>query len=228
MAGSFTVRWAVPDDALGIAAVKAAAWPGEASEAAHIAAVIRQPGRATLVAIENGRVLGFVDGFLTSALAGVRRWEVDLLAVHPDHRRRGIGRALVTVCTDAGRAAGAALARALIQLDNVGSQNTFARCGYQVNGAVCRLFVSTSGGASGPTPPPDAHLIPVVTLNYRGLWIEGKLSAAGFEAARAVRARFGLNLVGAAIPLAEIEALRAAHGAGFRAVGDYQWWRRAL
>ena len=228
MTGSFAVRRAVPDDAPGIAAVKAAAWPGEASQAASIAAVIRQPGHATLVAVENGRVLGFVDGFLTHALAGVRRWEVDLLAVHPDHRRRGIGRALVTACTDAGRTAGAARARALIQLDNVGSQNTFARCGYQVNEAVCRLFVCTDGGASGPPPPLDAHFIPVVTLNYRGLWIEGKLSAAGFEAARAARARFGLDLVGAAIPLAEAEALRAAQRARFRAVGDYQWWRRAL
>lgn len=221
-----TIRYAEASDAAAIADLKQAAWPDEPPpDPAYYAHVIQKPGHATQLAAVGDRALGFIDGFLTLAADGTRRWEVDLLAVHPAARQRGLGRSLVAACTTAGLAMGAAYARALIHVENTASQRTFARCGYRQEDRHCRLFVMSDGTDDGSPAPPDAHLIPVTTLNYRGLWVEGNRSAAALGAARAIRARHGWDVVGTVIPLANADALSAAAAVGYATVGDYAWWR---
>ncbi len=227
----FTIRRATAVDAPAISRVRAAVWPGEPTDADRVAQALALPGRATLVAAdgESGAVVAFVDGFLTRSAQGTPRWELDLLATHPAHRGRGIGAALVAACTAAGQRHGAPLARALVQVDNTASQRTFARCGYAAQPSPCALLVATDGQAAqgGPPPPPDLHLIRVVTLSYRGLWLEGALTPASFAAAQAALHRDGLDVAGAVIPLDRAEALRAAQEAGFTCRGVYRWWRLA-
>ncbi len=229
------VRRASPADAPGIARVKAAAWPEESlPDPDHIARVLAQPEHAAHVALDgDGSVLGFVDGFVTLSPTDALRWEVDLLAVHPDCQGRGIGRALVEVSTAAGQEMGVSFARALIRVDNVGSQRAFARCGYRLDGAVCALYISqpvveTRQAVSLPhIPTGEAHFVSVTTFTYRGLWLEGGLGAEAFQAAQAIRDHNGWDVAGAVIPPAQPEAIRAAEAAGYTLVGPYQWWIRA-
>jgi len=243
-----TVRHAGSGDASGIARVKAAAWPEESlPDADYIACVMDGQEHVSQVAIDaDGQVIGFVDGFVTLSQAGVSRWEVDLLAVHPDCRGRGIGRALVEANTAAGQAMGAAFARALIRVDNIGSQRVFARCGYRVDEAVCALYTSTQpsaishqqenqipplcaeeepqGGLYRPGGEDSLHLVPVTTFAYRGLWLEGSLGPDSFRAAQTICDHNGWDVAGAVIPAGQPETVRAAEAAGYAPVGLYQWW----
>ncbi len=221
------IRRAGPDDAPALAAVHAACWPAERMSLEHVARALALPDRVTLVAETGGILVGFVDGFLTTGADGKRRWEVDLLAVHPAMRGRGVGRKLITACTAAGATFSPVCIRALIRVDNIASQRAFAAAGFAPAPTLCRLLVSATGSDRGQELPPGGHLVPVVTLTYRGVWIEGTLSAEAFAAASAIRARRGWDVAGCVIPLAQGEALRAAGEAGYTVVGDFAWWLRA-
>lgn len=224
---AFKIRPAVRKDAPGIAQVLAAVWSNSSPSAAHIAYVLGRIDRATHVAVSDGEIIGFVNGFMTHSVDEVRRWEVDLLAVHPAFRGQGIGTQLVATSANAGREQGARLSRGLIQVDNLASQRAFAHCGYFAEDPVCGLYVSGADDFVSEEMPPRPDIltvIPVLTLTYRGLWLEGELSAAGFVFARWSRARLNLDVVGAVIPLSETASIRAAESAGFGLVDHYQWW----
>lgn len=220
------IRRAGPDDAPALAAVHAACWPAERIPVEHLTRALALPDRVTLTAETDGTTIGFVDGFLTTGVDGRRRWEVDLLAVHPAARGRGVGRRLIAACAAAGIAFSPDCIRALIREDNIASQRAFAAAGFAPAPTLCRLLVNTTGSDLGHEPPPGVHLVPVVTLTYRGVWIEGALSAEAFAAASAMRARRGWDVAGCVIPLAQGEALRAAGEVGYTVVGDFAWWLR--
>ncbi len=218
------IRRAKPDDVPALAAIKAACWPAERVAVEHLARALSAADRVTLVAEDNSAIVGFVDGFLTQAADGTRRWELDLLAVHPAAQGRGLGRALITACVAAGARFLPAYSRALIRLENIASQRAFAAAAFAPAGTRCRLMINTAGVDGRVEPPPDAHLVPVMTLTYRGVWLEGRRTAGAFAAARDMRARHGWDVAGSVIPLTEEEALLAASEAGYVAAGDYVWW----
>jgi len=235
MTDLFAIRRANLEDAPGITAVKQGAWPGDSHDETQVAAALNEPDHAAFIAVlerslQGGRVIGFCDGMLTLAADGARRWEVDLLAVLAEARGQGVGRALIAACVEAGRATGAGSIRSLIASENIASQRAFARCGFQSDGDPCRLYVCTDrqpdGGLDSPSVVPDgAYLIPVITCNYSGLWIEGALSAEAFRLARAICDRHNWDVAGAVIPAADRAAQEAAQFAGYALVGEYHWWR---
>jgi len=213
-----------------IARLKAAVWPEERADVAYLAAALAQPDRATLIAEADGALAGFADGFLTLAEDGARRWELDLLAVDPAHQGRGLGRALIAACTEAGRDFGAEVARALIRASNTPSQRAFQHVGYTLDPAPLVLWIDAQDDDAPAPLPPDAYLIPVITLGYRGVWIEGQPDEAVFRAARTIRARHGWDSAGAVLPLADVAANEAARRAGFTPLGEppsggWAWWR---
>ncbi len=227
MPATLEIRRATTDDAPKIALVKSLTWPDESVDVAQIARSIREPGHATFVATSAGAIVGFVDGFSTLSGAGVHRWEVDLLAVHPHYRGQGLGVRLVRTNTAAGRQRGVALARSLIHVENIASQRTFARCAYQLDDTLCELYVLPSANVKqGVQLPSDSHLVPVNTFNYRGLWLEmggspiGTLGRCG--AGELLNGAW--DLLGAVIPAEQVENERLAQAAGFIHVGQYQWW----
>jgi ribosomal protein S18 acetylase RimI-like enzyme len=190
------IRRASVDDAQSIAEIKKRTWPTEESNPRLISSVLDQPNHVTLVAVSDTTVIGFVNGFLTSVANGTRRWEVDLLAVHPDHRGRGIATQLVAASTKAGQLMGAAVARGLVGLENIASERTFGRCVYTTDGEVHKLYISSAAISRCRLPPTDAQLVPVTTLSYHGLWLEGTLSLAALAAGQAIRTHDGLDVVG--------------------------------
>jgi hypothetical protein len=92
---------------------------------------------------------------------------------------------------------------------------------------VHKLYIS-SAISRHRLPSKDAHLVPVSTLNYHGLWLEGQLSPAGSAAAQAVRIHNELGVVGAVIPADEDAAIQAACDAGFTLIAPYRWWQLDL
>lgn len=137
-------------------------------------AQIQDDACALWVAKERDDVLGFVSAFLTLDRAGHRRWEIDLLAVRHASQGHGLGQRLIRrVYQDAARQ-DVALARAAIRVENVPSQRAFERAGFSTDGQVYHLLLWSPQRVDVLAAcPQGVSLLPVDTLTYRGLWIEG-------------------------------------------------------
>ncbi|MEM7114232.1 MAG: GNAT family N-acetyltransferase [Chloroflexota bacterium] len=222
------IRQATLADAQAIAKVKQAVWPDEAApQESLIVAALQTATHQTFLAFVQEALAGFVSCFATVSVAGVVRWEIDLLAVHPDFRRRGIaGRLMKTAVSTP--PSDATLTRGLIEVSNIGSQRSFARHGFQTDGTVHTLCISTNVPATLTPLPAEAHLVPVNTFNYSGLWIEGALSPAVLAAGESERVAQQRELVGVLIPESNPATHDYAVQNQFIVVGRYQWWERLL
>jgi ribosomal protein S18 acetylase RimI-like enzyme len=179
-------------------------------------------------------VVGFASAFLTMGASGQGRWEVDLIAVRRDHQGHGLGTALIRHVWRAGDTQGAALARALIRVENVASQRAFRNAGFTTDGQVTHLLLWT--------PRPDKRSIPDVegvalltvdTLTYRGLWIEGLERASTSEqrsivgAARSIIAREQRLNTGAVVHTDKEHALATDLRTEARMHGEHYWFLKS-
>lgn len=218
-------------DAKDIAAVKDAVWPHNSIDVDHIAAIMAEPDRITYVADIQGQIVAFVDAFLTLSAAGVLRWEVDLLAVHPDFHRRGLAYQLIDLITSSGQDMGAVLARALVHVDNQASQATFAKCGYQPDEQICCLYISSSAEGNFSEcqkSQQSGYLLSVNTMNYRGLWLENEFAPEHFAQAESIRDCYCWDVAGAVIHVSDSFGIKSAVRMGWQPVGFYQWWFHPL
>jgi ribosomal protein S18 acetylase RimI-like enzyme len=221
------IRRAQTKDVWAIADVKRTVWPDDTADEALITRAISCEDHRTHVALSNGVVVGFVDGFMTTSVNGVWRWEVDLLAVLPQYQGRGIGRRLIEASTEAGRERGAVIARALVQVGNTASQRAFAKCEYKAS-VVHGLYVASDDDLLESVDARGLYVLPVETCNYVGAWVEGELSLEGLRMARAVRTSCGWDVVGAVISHSDLDLIQAAREAGYTHMGNYQWWTLTL
>lgn len=220
------IRPVQAEDVLALVQVKKLTWPEEEVRLGQVEKVLHDPTHEVFVADAQGTLAGFVDGFSTHSAQGELRWEVDLLAVHPDWRGRQLGQRLVDACLAAGREPGAAFARALIQMENTASQITFERCGFQRRPTVLRLFVALNDTECSPLAAGSGHLLTVNTFNYSGLWLEEDYSERSLVAAHAACCQAELDLVGALVIQANLVDNGKMSELGFIEVGDYQWWTK--
>ncbi|HRL10658.1 MAG TPA: GNAT family N-acetyltransferase [Aggregatilineales bacterium] len=219
------IREMQPDDATAVAAVIATAWPDEPPVVARIAAAAHRCDHRGWVALDAGRVVGFLDGFTTRAQDGVRRWELDLIAVHPAAQGRGAARGLVSAALEAVQ--GVDLIRALVRVDNTPMQRVMAQTGFAIEESGPHvLMVADADPDAGASE--DTSLLEVVTLTYSGVWVEGAQDLPRLIAARGQAARRGLDVAGAVIPADRAAALDAAQAAGYVRIGEYDWWIKAL
>ncbi len=186
-----------------------------------IADVLARPEMPVWLAANDAGLAGFCAGFMTRAADDTPRWEVDLLAVAPEVRGKGLGRNLIAQSMQFGRQRGAALYRALIAIDNAASARCFEVNDFQI-ASVADLWVGPPATTETASPCPDAaHLIPVETLTYRGIWVEGRYDTAAFEAAQQMAMTDARDTVGAVIPAG------TAHDAArlqFTHIDSYRWW----
>ncbi len=224
----FEFRLADDSDAHGVGEVKQAVWATQEISLEQIASALGDLDHQTFVAVENDRIAGYMACFKTVAQDGTERWEMDELAVHPDFQRRGLAQALVKAGTKAAHHLNIPTARALIQVENTASQRTFSRWGYKASTTFYGLHISTQRLDKEIELPADLHLVPVNTLSYCGVWVEGRLSHDGFLAARAYCAKENRSVAGALIPIDNRQAIYAAANAGYEAVSNYQWWTLEL
>ena len=100
----------------------------------------RNPRIATFVAEADGQVIGFAEVSLRSDyVSGCETSPVAFLEgifVHPDWRRAGVGRALVTVCEQWGLSQGCRELGSDARLDNAASHRFHGHTGFEETGRV--------------------------------------------------------------------------------------------
>jgi GNAT superfamily N-acetyltransferase len=183
------------------------------------------------VAEQKDDVLGFVSAFLTVTGDGRRRWEIDLVAVRTASQGHGLGTRLIERACEAGQPWQASLTRALIRVENVPSQRAFEAAGFTTDGRRHELFLWLPGNEADPRPyAGPVTLLPVDTLTYRGLWIEGLTAAPADEqrhavrAARSIAARESRANVGTVIPADRERLLAPDLRNQARIHAEYRWF----
>lgn len=124
------------------------------------------------VAVESGEVVGFLSAFLVPTAAP--RWEMDLIILRSTSRGKGIGTYLIEEALTYGSNLSANCTAASIRVDNYASQRAFFKAGFTTDAQARSLFLWDPLICESATDVPETvHLIPVDTLTYRGLWIDG-------------------------------------------------------
>lgn len=219
------LRAAAEQDAAGIAELIARSF-GDGVNPAYIAGLLAHGGRLCFVVQQEGQVLGFVDGFLTQAADGAQRQELDLLAVHPDARGKGLGSALVKHFTARSAALfPTAMIRALVAADNLPMQHNLRKHGYRQQPDLCELWVASRAVQGACNATPTAHVIAVQTLSYRGIWMEGVIHAEAIQTALRQREAQSLDVVGVVLAQRRSGEIALLREAGFQRVGAYHWWQ---
>ncbi len=130
------------------------------------------------VAVEADEIVGFLSAFIVRG--ATTRWELDLIIVRAESRGKGIATALIRRALLHGATLGASWAKASIRVDNHASQRAFSKAGFTTDSHTQTLYLWTP--APDATPPTKrateraaalAHLIPINSFLYRGVWIEG-------------------------------------------------------
>jgi L-amino acid N-acyltransferase YncA len=230
------LRKATPADVPGIGAVVRDIWgqdilPDVCEAQTHCQAC------ALYVAAEGDDVAGFVSAFLTVDKDGNRRWEVDLLAVRPASQGQRLGQRLVEAACEDERARNISIARAAIRVDNVASRRAFENAGFRTDEEVHRLLLWTPTHDNGPVIyGGSVTLVPVDTLTYRGLWLEGLTAwnvdveeqRNAVQMARSIIAWEGRHNTGAMIPAVGSHRLAANLRDAAEMHGEYRWFVRSL
>ncbi|MXX52171.1 MAG: GNAT family N-acetyltransferase [Chloroflexi bacterium] len=222
-----TIRKAVSSDLSAIAQIT------EDTFQEHIQpGVTRLQNNLLLVAELQGVVVGFAANFQTRSAYGEGRFELDLLAVDPSARGRGVGYSLLSGCIQRASVSSADVLRALVRADNLAMSQLCARGGLQRSAQPYVLYI-----ARPPRPPRRVrgrqsvragHLVSVDTLTYRGIWLEGDLSQAAIAQAQQIARAENRSRIGALVPTADAPVAALLSENGFAAVGTFYWWSSSL
>ena len=165
------IRLACPDDAQAIHLILRETW-GESLLFDVFMAHISSPAHQVFVAVDADEVAGFLSAFLVSS--PISRWEIDLIIVRSTSRGKGVGTSLIEEALRYGSNLGVHWAKASIRIDNYASQRAFSKMGFTTDTQVGSVFIWDPLACKSATKvPATIHFIPVDTLTYRGLWIEG-------------------------------------------------------
>jgi GNAT superfamily N-acetyltransferase len=114
-------------------------------------------GEHALVVEEEGVMIGFLLGFIADH--PVRTGYVHLVGIHPEHRRRGVGRVLYEAFTESCRTESCVRMKAITTQSNEGSLSFHLAVGWiaqevdHYSGPGRRRIVFTRDLESGSTPP---------------------------------------------------------------------------
>ena len=123
------IRGITKDDFDYIVSVLDRWWGGPSGERAH-PVYFYELGNNALIAEDDGQVVGFLLGFLAPRTPPVGY--VHLVGIHPDHRRRGVGKDLYQVFTERCQEAGARSLKAITLVGNEGSIRFHEALGFDV------------------------------------------------------------------------------------------------
>ena len=165
------VRFARPDDAEAIHRILQETW-GELLLFDVFVDHISSPEHQVFVAVDAGEIAGFLSALIVSS--ATPRWEIDLVAVRPTSQGKGIGTSLIQEALTYGSNLGAYWAKASIRVDNHASQRAFSKTDFTTDAQVLSLLLWNPLACEFATNVmEDVRFIPINTLTYRGLWVEG-------------------------------------------------------
>lgn len=115
--------------------------PGIAYSQADLSDFIFHPSSVTVVSEDNRAQIA---GFAILELYRERRrivGHIVTLDVHPEHRRLGLGRHLMTVLKEIAKSSGANLLRLEVSSDDAGAQTFYSRVGFSVVGKLEKYYL---------------------------------------------------------------------------------------
>jgi N-acetylglutamate synthase-like GNAT family acetyltransferase len=226
------IRRASVDDVAGIAAIIQDVWAQEI-DLPYCHDLISAEKQHVWVAEQSGEIAGFVAGFLTTGRDNLRRWEVDLLAVRTTSQGQRLGQRLVEAITVDAETQHVDLIRGLIRVGNIASQRSFERAGYHTDEQTYKMVFWSPQKSDAKLPADEAIIaIPVDTLTYRGLWLEGlelpritdSLRRATIIGGQALAGQEGRLSASALIPIEKILLEDLTQYATIH--GHHQWWHK--
>ncbi|MDG4835387.1 GNAT family N-acetyltransferase [Micromonospora sp. WMMD967] len=165
------IRVAQPDDAPGVVALRTLVFPylvrGVESTRKMIAEPV--PGRDWIpfVAEVDARIVGWVTAQRNSSTSTEGFGDISLLHVHPEHRRRGIGTALLTAATGHLAPLGVRRLRTFAQPEAL----PFARRhGYEPSRELRFSALDLNPAPALPDPPAGVRLLPIAELDPHRLY----------------------------------------------------------
>jgi len=218
------IRKATLADAKPIANIIIAAFDEPAS-IPQIETCIQRDDFWTTVAELDDTVIGFVFGFITTSMEGEQRRELDLLAVHPDYQGQGAGKSLIQAFITADTPVNAV--RALIAVTNHRMEKALTNLGFTVDKQICALYITSDSATNSISPPTHSHLIPVITMTYNGIWLEGLITDQSIQAALSQKSHED-DIVGAVISLSDDSAVQAIESANFDFIKEFRRWHYRL
>ncbi|MEH0931943.1 GNAT family N-acetyltransferase [Micromonospora sp. CPCC 205558] len=172
------IRVAQPDDAPGVVALRATVFPylvrGVESTRKMIAEPPPEEDWTAFVAEVDDQVVGWVSAERIGNTSMADVGGINLLHVHPEHRQRGIGSALLAAATDYLRPLGIRRVRATAQPEAL----PFARRhGYEPSREVRYSALDLNLAPALPDPPPGVKLHPIVDVDPHLLYTADVASA---------------------------------------------------
>ena len=217
------MRKARPSDAVAIAGIAAAAF-GQRMAIDQVRRVLQSGRNYTCVAELNRKTVGFADAFVTESQFGEARLELDLLAVDPSAQGSGMGTGLARRCIGLADELKVGLLRTLVATDNLAMRALCYRCGLRQSPDIYRLHVATSFACAETPSRHRAHFVPIDTLAYSGLWLEGELSLEAVQSAMYCAEKAGWDSVGAVVAVADCQVSDLLCAQGFGVADEYHWW----
>jgi len=165
----FEIRAASPDDAVGIAAVWAAAMPHLVKTARGIEAELRtSTSRVVLIAVEDDKVVGYGNVYLPSPDDESPRVRTTV-QVPPAERGRGIGSALAEAVTRSAAEAGAG-SLLIVVADDAASQQFATARGFTIARPMSHASAELSQVPEPAAVPDDLRLVDYDAADPRKLW----------------------------------------------------------
>ena len=228
-----TIRRATIMDVTGISALVKDAFDETVNEE-YAMGLIDRGKNMIWIAEDNGEIIGMISTFITIASRAIRRWEVDLMAVKTRYKGAGIAHQLLRRTAEDEREQKVNFTRGLVRVDNKAAQSAFRKAGYHSNEQVYSMLVWQPHPMQETSEEINSlvNIIPVETLTYRGIWLEGlslpKLThderRAVIHHARAQAIRDNRHMVSTLYPAKKLTD--DLLGNDYQVMGSYQWWRK--
>jgi GNAT superfamily N-acetyltransferase len=165
----FEIRAASPDDAVGIAAVWAAAMPHLVKTARGVEAELRTgTSKVVLIAVEAGKVVGYGNVYLPPPEAESPRLRTTV-QVPPAERGRGIGSALAEAITRSAVEAGAGSLLVVVADDDASKQFATAR-GFTIARPMSHASADLSRLPEPAAVPAGLRLVDFDEVDPHRLW----------------------------------------------------------
>ncbi|WP_238176856.1 GNAT family N-acetyltransferase [Kribbella albertanoniae] len=163
----FEIRTAVPEDAVGIAAVWAAAMPHLVMTARGVEAGLRNnPNRVVLVAVTDSEIVGYGNIYLPAPDAVAPRVRITV-QVLPSHRGQGIGSALLEHITTQSAEAGAAR---LLVVASDDSRSFATKHGFTIGRELSHSQAELSAVPAAPPVPDGLQVVDYNAVQPGQIW----------------------------------------------------------